>query len=133
MLKRVQTKIKEIYPDNVEDNKKQAMVSTVKRFIEQVNNNNIVRFDDLVRYMKDNNLPVTKAFLEEHYSFMNPEADEWVSFPQFNELVYVSKIGADKYRITVQYYSGEVLGSIDKSFYLVTKDGKTIRLIGRNE
>lgn len=133
MLKRVQTKINEIYPDNVEDSKKQAMISTIKQIIEQIDNKNLERFDDLVRYVTDKNLPVSKAFLEEHYSFMNPKAVEWVEFPQFNELVYVSKIGTDKYRITVQYYSGEVLCSIDKSFYLDTKDGKVIRLIGRNE
>lgn len=93
----------------------------------------IRRYDELVSYVQKNNLPASTQFLREHFSFMNYEVYDYVRFPQFNELTYYAKIGNGKYRMTVQYYSGELGGSVDRTFYLSSTDGKTFQLIGKDE
>lgn len=134
LLKRLQMKIKELYPDNVDPAVKQAMINTVKGFVEDVmDKQKIRRYNELVRYVQAKKLPVTERFLEEHFSFMKYEATDYISFPQFNELVYFAKIGDNKFRMTVQYYSGELGGSVDRTFYLSSQDGKAFQLIGKNE
>jgi hypothetical protein len=64
---------------------------------------------------------------------MKYEVYDFISFPRFDELIYYAKIGPDKYRMTVQYYAGDLGGSVDKTFYLLSKDGKTFQLIGKDE
>jgi hypothetical protein len=134
LVKRLQQKINELYPDNVTAETKRAMVDAVKTFVEDViDTQQIRRFNDLQTYVKEKNLPVSDKFLEEHFSFMKYDATDYIAFPQWNELIYFTKIDDGKYRMTVQYYSGELGGSVDKTFYLSSRDGKTFRLIGKNE
>ncbi|MFY0545553.1 S-layer homology domain-containing protein [Brevibacillus sp. H7] len=134
LLKRLQQKIKELYPANVDASAKQAMIAAVKTFVEDVmDQRKIRRFDELVKYVQENKLPVSQKFLEEHFVFMKYEATDYISFPQFNELLYFARITDNKYRMTVQYYSGELGGSVDRTFYLSSQDGKAFQLIGKNE
>ncbi|CFJ38667.1 Uncharacterised protein [Mycobacterium tuberculosis] len=110
------------------------MTKLVSTFVGQVmDKERIRRFDELVKYVEKEKAPVSQQFLREHFSFMNYEVYDYVRFPRFNELIYYAKIGNDKYRMTVQYYSGELGGSVDKTFYLSSADGKTFRLIGKDE
>jgi len=134
LMKRLQQKIGELYPDNVSAAAKQAMTATVKNFAEDVmDRKKIRRYEDLVRYVQEKKLPVTTAFLEEHFSFMKYDGIDFARFPYFDELLYFARIGEHKYRLTVQYYSGELAGSLDKTFYFSSRDGKTFQLIGKNE
>lgn len=134
LLNRLDHQIEELYPGTVTDNEKKAMTQAVSTFVGNVmDKEKIRRYDDLVAYVKNNKLPVTDSFLREHFSFMQYEVTDYVRFPRFNELTYYAKIGMGKYRMTVQYYSGELGGSVDKTFYLSSTDGKTFRLIGKDE
>jgi hypothetical protein len=134
LVKRLQQTITELYPDNVTAETKRAMIDAVKTFVDDViDKQRIRRFHELQAYVKVKNLPVSEKFLEEHFSFMKFGETDYIAFPQMNELIYFAKIGDGKYRMTVQYYSGELGGSVDKTFYLSSRDGKTFRLIGKNE
>lgn len=134
LLNRLEHQIQELYPGTVTDNEKKAMTQALSTFIGNVmDKEKIRRYDDLVAYVKKNKLSVTESFLREHFSFMQYEVYDYIRFPRFNELTYYAKIGSSKYRMTVQYYSGELGGSVDKTFYLSSADGKTFRLIGKDE
>jgi len=134
LLNRLANQIKELYPGTVTEDEKKAMTKAVSAFVEKVmDEKKIRRYNELVAYVKNNKLPVTDSFLLEHFSFMQYELSDYVSFPRFNELTYFAKIGTGKYRMTVQYYSGELGGSVDKTFYLSSADGKSFRLIGKDE
>lgn len=134
LVNRLERQIHELYPGTVTDVEKQGMTKAVSAFVGKVmDQEQIRRYDDLVSYVKKNKLPVTESFLREHFSFMQYEVYDYIRFPRFNELTYYAKIGLGKYRMTVQYYSGELGGSVDKTFYLSSMDGKTFRLIGKDE
>ncbi|MFS0556409.1 S-layer homology domain-containing protein [Brevibacillus sp. 179-C9.3 HS] len=134
LLTRMESKIAELYPGNVTESEKKAMTQAVSSFVGDVmDKQKIRRYDDLVAYVKENKLPVSEAFLREHFSFMQYEVYDYVRFPQFNELMYFAKIGMNKYRMTVQYFAGDLGGSVDRTFYLSSSDGKTFRLIGKDE
>lgn len=134
MLTRLDSKMEELFPGQVSESEKKAMTDAVAAFVRDVmDQKKIRRYDDLVAYVKQNKLNVSESFLREHFSFMKYEIYDFVRFPQFNELLYFAKIGTDKYRLTVQYYAGELGGSVDKTFYLSSADGKTFRLIGKDE
>lgn len=134
LLNRLETKIDELYPGNVTESEKKAMIQAVSSFVVDVMDKQKIRsFDDLVAYVKKNNLPVSESFLREHFSFMQYEVYDYVRFPQFNELMYFAKIGMNKYRMTVQYYAEDLGGSVDRTFYLSSSDGKTFQLIGKDE
>lgn len=134
LLTRLESKIDELYPGNVTESEKKAMTEAVSSFVTDVmDKQKIRRYDDLVAYVKKNNLPVSESFLREHFSFMQYEVYDYVRFPQFNELMYFAKIGMNKYRMTVQYYAGDLGGSVDRTFHLSSSDGKTFRLIGKDE
>jgi S-layer homology domain len=134
LLSRLSGQIEDLFPGTVTEEEKQSMTKLISSFMEEVmDKQNITRFDELVQYVQDQKLPVSQQFLNEHFSFMKYEVYDYVRFPQFNELIYYAKIGNDKYRMTVQYYSGELGGSVDKTFYFSSTDGKTFRLIGKDE
>lgn len=131
---RLKQKIGELFPGSVTEEEKKEMTRAVASFVQDVLvNEGIRRYDDLVRYVKEQNLPVSEQFLLEHFSFLKYELYDAFRFPQFNELIYYARIGSDKYRMTVQYYAGEAKGSMDRTFYLASTDGKTFRLIGKDE
>lgn len=134
LLNRLARQIEELYPGTVSEDEKKAMTQAVSSFVGKVmDQEKIRRYDDLVAYVKTNKLPVSESFLREHFSFMQYGVYDYIRFPRFNELIYYAKIGTSKYRMTVQYYSGELGGSVDKTFYLSSADGKTFRLIGKDE
>lgn len=134
LLSRLSQQIEELFPGRVTEEEKQSMTKLVSTFVGEVmDKERIRRFDELVKYVEKEKAPVSQQFLREHFSFMNYEVYDYVRFPRFNELIYYAKIGNDKYRMTVQYYSGELGGSVDKTFYLSSADGKTFRLIGKDE
>ncbi|WP_432774418.1 S-layer homology domain-containing protein [Brevibacillus gelatini] len=134
MLTRLDSKMEELFPGEVTESEKKGMTDAVALFVRDVmDQKKIRRYDDLVAYVQQNKLNVSEAFLREHFSFMKYEIYDYVRFPQFNELLYFAKIGTSKYRLTVQYYAGEPGGSVDKTFYLSSTDGKTFRLIGKDE
>lgn len=134
LISRLSQQIGELFPGQVSEEEKQGMRKTVASFIEDVmDKQRIRRYDELVSYVQKSNLPASTQFLREHFSFMNYEVYDYVRFPQFNELTYYAKIGNGKYRMTVQYYSGELGGSVDRTFYLSSTDGKTFQLIGKDE
>jgi S-layer homology domain len=134
LLSRLSGQIEELFPGVVTDEEKQNMTKLISSFMDEVmNEQNIRRFDELVDYVQKEKLPASEQFLREHFSFMKYEVYDYIRFPQFNELIYYAKLGNDKYRMTVQYYSGELGGSIDKTFYFSSTDGKTFRLIGKDE
>ncbi|UYZ14890.1 S-layer homology domain-containing protein [Brevibacillus sp. WF146] len=134
LLGRVKQKIAELYPGRVTPDEQRAMTQAVRTFVQDVmDQQKIHRFDDLLRYVRERKLPVTEKFLQEHFSFMRYEVYDFIRFPRFDELIYYAKIGPDKYRMTVQYYAGDLGGSVDKTFYLSSKDGKTFQLIGKDE
>lgn len=134
LLSRLEQKIHELYPGTVTDGEKQEMIKAVSTFVGNVmDRDRIRRYDELVAYVQKKKLPVSSSFLNEHFSFMKYEVYDYIRFPQFNELIYFAKIGRAKYRMTVQYYSGELGGSVDRTFYLSSTDGKTFRLIGKDE
>lgn len=124
-----------MYPDNVDSAVKQKMVKTLGDAIQQVmdNRKTIDGHAGLISFAKEKKLPVTEKFLDEHFDFMKYEATDFIAFPRFDELVYISKLSATKYRVTVQYYSGELGGSVDRTFYLSSNDGEHFQLIGKNE
>jgi len=134
LLNRLDHKIEELFPGSVTDEEKNGMTGAVSAFVQDVmDKERIRRFDDLQAYVKNKKLPVSESFLREHFSFMQYEVYDYVRFPRFNELMYFAKIGNGKYRMTVQYYAGELGGSIDKTFYLSSQDGKSFRMIGKDE
>ncbi|MGN7470042.1 S-layer homology domain-containing protein [Brevibacillus sp. SAFN-007a] len=134
LLARLDSKRAELFPGQVTESEKTAMTDAVAAFVRDVMDvKKIRRYDDLVAYVKQNKRNVSESFLQEHFSFMKYEIYDFVRFPQFNELLYFAKIGTNKYRLTVQYYAGELGGSVDKTFYLSSLDGKTFRLIGKDE
>jgi len=134
LLTRLDHKIDELFPGNVTEAEKQGMTKAVSTFVGNVmDQERIRRFDELTSYVKKKKLPVTDSFLREHFAFMQYEVYDYVRFPRFNELIYYAKIGTSKYRMTVQYYAGELGGSVDKTFYLSSSDGKSFQLIGKDE
>lgn len=134
LLSRLGQQIDELYPGQVSESEKKAMTQAVSALIEDVmDKERIRRFDDLVSYVQKKKLPVSESFLREHFSFMKYDVSDYIRFPRFNELIYYARIGPGKYRMTVQYYSGELGGSVDRTFYLSSSDGKTFRLIGKDE
>ncbi|MEK3744518.1 S-layer homology domain-containing protein [Brevibacillus sp. FSL K6-0770] len=134
MLTRLDSKIEELFPGEVTASEKKGMSDAVSAFVREVmEQKKIRRYADLQAYVKENKLNVSEPFLREHFSFMKYEVYDYVRFPRFNELMYYAKIGTNKYRLTVQYYAGELGGSVDKTFYLSSQDGKTFRLIGKDE
>jgi len=134
LLTRLDHKIDELFPGNVTEAEKQGMTKAVSTFVGNVmDQERIRRFDELTSYVKKKKLPVTESFLREHFAFMQYEVYDYVRFPRFNELIYYAKIGTSKYRMTVQYYAGELGGSVDKTFYLSSSDGKSFQLIGKDE
>ena len=131
---RLQEKIKELFPGDVTDQEKEKMTRAVAGFVENVmGKEGIRRYEDLLRYVKERKLPVSEQFLREHFSFLKYDLYHAPRFPQFDELIYYARIGSGKYRMTVQYYAGEAGGSMDRTFYLASTDGKTFRLIGKDE
>lgn len=134
LISRLSQQIEELFPGQVSDDEKQGMRKTAATFMEDVmDKQRIRRYDELLSYVQKKKLPASERFLREHFSFMNYEVYDYVRFPQFNELIYYAKIGNGKYRMTVQYYSGELGGSVDRTFYLSSADGKTFQLIGKDE
>ncbi|MFD2371056.1 S-layer homology domain-containing protein [Brevibacillus sp. GCM10020057] len=134
LLNRLGSTMKELYPGTVTEDEKKAMTKAVASFVDDVmDQKQIRRYDELVSYVKKNKLPVTESFLREHFSFMQYQVHDYVRFPAFDELTYFAKIDPGKYRMTVQYYAGELGGSVDKTFYLSSADGKSFRLIGKDE
>ncbi|WP_289141723.1 S-layer homology domain-containing protein [uncultured Brevibacillus sp.] len=134
LLTRLDHKIEELFPGNVTDDEKKGMTQAVSSFVREVmDQQRIRRFDDLQTYVNNKKLPASESFLREHFSFMQYEVYDYIRFPRFNELMYFAKIGNSKYRMTVQYYAGELGGSIDKTFYLSSRDGKTFQMIGKDE
>ncbi|QQE75885.1 S-layer homology domain-containing protein [Brevibacillus composti] len=134
LLKQIKEAIAELYPGQVTEAERQAMTKAVSTFVTAVmDEEKIRRYDDLVKYVEENKWPVTEKFLQEHFSFMKYEVYDFARFPRFDELIYYAKISEGKYRMTVQYYSGELGGSLDRTFYLASEDGKNFRLIGKDE
>jgi len=134
LLSRLEEKMAELYPDNLDPAAKRAAVASVKDVINRVmQNKEIKSFEQLKAFVRAHQLPVSDAFLEEHFFFLKLEAGDYAAFPRFDELVYVTKTDDNKIMVKVQYYSGELAGSIDKTFYLTSADGKPFRLIGKNE
>ena len=134
LASRLEEKIHELFPGEVTEEEKKQMTGTVASFVKDVFETQEIRsFDKLVSYVKEKNLPVSEQFLQEHFSFLKYELYDFHRLPQFNELIYYARIGRDKYRMTVQYYAGEGKGSMDRTFYLSSADGKTFRLIGKDE
>ncbi|WP_238933381.1 S-layer homology domain-containing protein [Brevibacillus choshinensis] len=117
LLNRLEKQILELYPGAVTDAEKKAMAQAVSTFIGNVmDKEKIRRYDELLAYVKKNESPVTESFLREHFSFMQYEVYDYIRFPRFNELTYYAKIGSSKYRMTVQYYSGELGGASIRPF-----------------
>ncbi|MEJ8544598.1 S-layer homology domain-containing protein [Brevibacillus borstelensis] len=134
LLNRIKEAQEELYPGQVTEAERQAMTKAVDSFVTAVmDKEKIRRYDDLVSHVQKNKLPVSEKFLQEHFSFMKYEVYDFIRFPRFNELIYYAKISDGKYRMTVQYYSGELGGSVDRTFYLASGDGKNFRLIGKDE
>ncbi|WP_339185566.1 S-layer homology domain-containing protein [Brevibacillus sp. FSL K6-6036] len=134
LLNRIREAQEELYPGKVTEAERQAMTKAVDSFVTTVmDKEKIRRYDDLVSYVQKNKLPVSEKFLQEHFSFMKYDVYDFIRFPRFDELIYYAKISEGKYRMTVQYYSGELGGSVDRTFYLASADGKDFRLIGKDE
>jgi hypothetical protein len=135
LMKRFREKMNELYPDNLDAETKKRIVSTARSVLGQLEGNEeITDFAKLTQYVREKKLPVTTAFLEEHFSYLKrTDGVDYVGNPKFDELLYISRIWENKYRITAQYYAGELGGSIDRTFYLSSQDGKSFTLIGKNE
>ncbi|USG67548.1 S-layer homology domain-containing protein [Brevibacillus ruminantium] len=134
LLKGIKEAAAELYPGQVTEAERVAMTKAVDTFVTGVmDKERIRRYDELVAYVQKQKLPVSERFLQEHFSFMKYEVYDYASFPRFDELIYYAKISDGKYRMTVQYYAGELGGSMDRTFYLASEDGKSFRLIGKDE
>ncbi|WP_400163183.1 S-layer homology domain-containing protein [Brevibacillus sp. TJ4] len=134
LASRLKDKIAELFPGDVSEDERRKMANTVANFVKDaLETQKIRRFDELVGYVQERNLPVSEKFLQEHFSFLKYELYDPARMPQFNELIYYARIGRDKYRMTVQYYGGEGMGSMDRTFYLSSADSRTFRLIGKDE
>ncbi len=135
MLKRFREKMNELYPNNVNEATKAQIIKTASETIPLIEDAvGIGNMEQMKKYVAEKKLPVTNAFLNEHFWYLNAtNGVDYIRHPDFDELVYVSRIWDNKYRVTVQYYSGELGGSVDRTFYLSSADGEAFTLIGKNE
>lgn len=133
LAKRLGQQIEQLFPDNVEETTRQALLTNLRNFFGKVNQQPVHSYAQLSQFVDEQDLNVTPAFLDEHFAYLKNESVHTQTFPRFDELAYITRISDTKYRVTMQYYGGELLGSVDHSFYLLSKDGKTFLLIGKNE
>ncbi|WP_176560414.1 S-layer homology domain-containing protein [Brevibacillus dissolubilis] len=133
VLKRFQQKMTELYPDNVNQDTKQQVIKALTDFFVKVDLSKIKNFSELEDVVKKNKLPASKAFLDEHFGFLKVTGTDFAAFPAFDELIYITKVKEGKYRVVVQYYSGELVGSLARTFYVTSTDGNTFVLVGKNE
>ena len=135
LLKRFREKMAELYPDNVNQQTKALIVQTAKETVPLLQDAvGITDMEQMKKYAKEKKLPVSDAFLEEHFWYLKAEGGvDYIRHPDFDELLYISRIWDNKYRVTVQYYAGELGGCIDRTFYLTSTNGKAFTLIGKNE
>lgn len=135
LLMRFREKMAELYPDNVGEAAKAAIIKTAKQTIPLLQDAvGLTDLEQMKKYAKEKKLPVTDAFLEEHFWYLQAkDGVDYIRHPDFDELMYISRIWDNKYRVTVQYYAGELGGSVDRTFYLTSTDGKAFTLIGKNE
>lgn len=135
MAKRFREKMDELYPNNVDEATKAQIIKTAKATLSLLQDAaGLTNMEQMKKYAAEKKLPVTTAFLDEHFWYLNaPDGVDFIRNPDFDELIYVTRIWDNKYRVTVQYYSGELGGSVDRTFYLSSPDGKAFILIGKNE
>jgi|GEM_PF-858537 len=134
ILKRLYDYIQQHYPDTVPQQQKKQLISSLKGFFDTIAGKNFKTFDELVQYVEKHKLPVTRAFLDEHFWYMKLDGVDYASRPDFDELMYFSRGETGIYRIIVQYYAGELGGNMSMTYYVrESADRKTLILISSTE